>query len=76
MSIQPLPSNTVRSLGAGQVLNDPVVLLKELIENSLDAGATQISIDVSFNLLDLLQVKDNGVVQNLSGAQRADGVAW
>jgi DNA mismatch repair protein MutL len=60
MVIHALPENAIRSLGSGQVLTDSVALIKELIENSLDAGATQITIEVSPNLLDNIQVKDNG----------------
>ncbi|KAL7269817.1 hypothetical protein RUND412_007500 [Rhizina undulata] len=60
MPIQALPESSVRALGSGQVLTDPPALLKELLENSLDAGATAVSLEVSQNLLDVLQVKDNG----------------
>ncbi|KAI5812509.1 hypothetical protein BZA77DRAFT_390662 [Pyronema omphalodes] len=59
-SIQPLPSDTIRALGSSQTLTDPVSLIKELIENSLDANATQITIETSANLIDFIQVKDNG----------------
>lgn len=38
MAIAPLPTDAVRALGSGQVLTDPVSLVKELLENSLDAG--------------------------------------
>ncbi|CAZ84270.1 unnamed protein product [Tuber melanosporum] len=60
MGIQALPDTAVRALGSGQVLTDPVSLIKELLDNSLDALATAISIEVSQNTLDVLQVKDNG----------------
>ena len=60
MGIQPLPATAVRALGSGQVLVDPASLIKELLDNSLDASATTISIEVSQNTLDILQVKDNG----------------
>lgn len=36
--IKPLPENTVRFIKAGQVITDPKTAVKELIENSLDAG--------------------------------------
>jgi len=68
-SIQPLETNTIRALGSGQTLIDPISLLKELIENSLDANATQITIEVSPNLLDTLIVKDNGF--GISSVDRA-----
>ncbi|KAI5799021.1 histidine kinase-like ATPase [Geopyxis carbonaria] len=60
MAIQALPESAIRSLGSGQALTDPVSLIKELIENSLDAQATKISIDVSQNIIDSVQVSDNG----------------
>ncbi|PUU73255.1 hypothetical protein B9Z19DRAFT_1104006 [Tuber borchii] len=60
MGIKALPDTAVRALGSGQVLTDPASLIKELLDNSLDASATTISIEVSQNVLDVLQVKDNG----------------
>ncbi|RPA88006.1 hypothetical protein BJ508DRAFT_232623 [Ascobolus immersus RN42] len=60
MSIAPLPASSVASLTSSQTLTNPPSLLKELIENSLDAGATSISVEVSPNLLDSIQVRDNG----------------
>ncbi|KAF8536504.1 histidine kinase-like ATPase [Trichophaea hybrida] len=68
-SIQPLAATTIRSLGSGQTLTDPISLLKELIENSLDANATQITIEASPNFLDTLLVKDNGF--GISSVDRA-----
>jgi DNA mismatch repair protein MutL len=60
MPIQALPATSIRALGSGQVLIDSLALVKELLDNSLDASATQISIEVSQNALDTIQVKDNG----------------
>jgi DNA mismatch repair protein MutL len=60
MPIQLLSSTAVRALGSGQILTDSVALVKELIENSLDAGASNITIEVSPNLVDIVQVRDNG----------------
>jgi DNA mismatch repair protein MutL len=60
MSIHALPPTTVRTLGASQVLNDSVAIVKELLDNSLDARATSISIEISSNTLDSIQVRDNG----------------
>jgi DNA mismatch repair ATPase MutL len=59
-SVRGLPADTVSMLKSGQTLQDPVALIKELVENSLDARATQIWIDVSANLLDSVVVRDNG----------------
>lgn len=60
MGIQALPTTTVRVLGACQVLNDPSTVIKELLDNALDAKATSISIEISSNTLDTIQVRDNG----------------
>ena len=60
MSISPLSKSTVQALSSSQALTDPVSLIKELVENALDASATTISIELSSNILDSIQVKDNG----------------
>lgn len=60
MGISALPQATVRTLGASQVLTDPSALVKELIDNSLDANATNISVEISINTIDVVQVRDNG----------------
>lgn len=60
MGIQELPQATVRILGASQALTDPAAVVKELLDNALDAHATSISIEIHNNTLDLIQVRDNG----------------
>lgn len=60
MPITALPTETVRSIGSIQALTDPCSLVKELIDNSLDAQASAIFIEISLNTLDVVQVKDNG----------------
>lgn len=60
MSIHALPATTVRAIGASQVLTDPAALVKELIDNSLDARATIVSVEISANTIDTIQVRDNG----------------
>ena len=60
MGIQPLPLTTIRVIGASQVLNDPAGVIKELVDNALDARATSIAIEISSNTLDSIQVRDNG----------------
>ena len=58
--IQALPPTTVRQIGSSQVLVDPTSVVKELIDNALDARATAVWVDVSVNTIDTIQVKDNG----------------
>lgn len=60
MPIVALPQATVRAIGSTSVLSDPCSVVKELLDNALDAGATSVSIDISPNTVDLIQVKDNG----------------
>ncbi|KAK6007062.1 hypothetical protein QM012_006070 [Aureobasidium pullulans] len=60
MSIHALPQTAVRTIRSGQALTDPASVVKELIDNALDARASNISIEISANTLDVIQVKDNG----------------
>lgn len=58
--IQLLPEHIIDQIKAGEVIERPSTLLKELLENSVDAGSTQIDIELANNGLDLVSVKDNG----------------
>lgn len=58
--IAALPAGTTRQLSSGQVLVDPSSVVKELIDNALDARAKSIFVDISLNTIDSIQVKDNG----------------
>ena len=60
MTIAPLPKDTIRKLGSTQALTDSASLVKELVDNALDARASAVFIEVSTNTLDIIQVKDNG----------------
>lgn len=60
MPITPLPDDTIRLLGSAAVITTPVALVKELLENSIDAGATSIDILISQNTVDRIEVRDNG----------------
>jgi DNA mismatch repair protein MutL len=55
-----LKATTAQQISSGQLLVDPSSVVKELIENALDARAKSIFIDISANTLDSIQVKDDG----------------
>jgi DNA mismatch repair ATPase MutL len=60
MPIVPLPDSTVRAIGSSLVLNDACSVVKELVDNALDAVATSVTVEISLDALDIIQVKDNG----------------
>lgn len=60
MPISSLPDSTLRAITSTLVLNDAVSVVKELVDNALDAKATTIAIEITANTLDVIQVKDNG----------------
>ena len=57
--IKQLSKNIINQIAAGEVIERPASVVKELVENSIDAGATKISIDVS-NECRNIRIADNG----------------
>jgi len=69
--IQLLPDSVANQIAAGEVIQRPASVVKELVENALDAGATEITIHVKDAGRTLIQISDNGCGMSPTDARMA-----
>ncbi|MEQ1645445.1 MAG: DNA mismatch repair endonuclease MutL, partial [Pyrinomonadaceae bacterium] len=67
--IRVLSDNLANQIAAGEVVERPASVVKELVENSIDAGANRIQIDIELGGRRLMQIADNG-----EGMSRDDAI--
>ncbi|HJK87691.1 MAG TPA: DNA mismatch repair endonuclease MutL [Candidatus Megaira endosymbiont of Hartmannula sinica] len=66
MTIKLLPDNIINQIAAGEVIENPSSVVKELVENSIDAKATEINVIIEKSGKNLILVKDNGSCMSMN----------
>ena len=60
MAINVLDTMIINRISAGEVVESPFSIVKELLDNSIDAGATKITVEIKGGGIDYISIKDNG----------------
>ncbi len=71
MTIEVLDEKTINKIAAGEVVERPASVIKELVENSMDAGATRIEVEIMAGGTSFMRVTDNGCGMSQKDAKAA-----
>ena len=69
IKIQQLSDETINQIAAGEVVENPAAVVKELLENAIDGGSTQITVEIVGGGFSLIKVSDNGLGMNREEAR-------